>query len=338
MVTGIGSGTRAIASRSLSNADVAWRLSCRPMSSTRHNSKTIPIGWIGGECAPTAERYQQAINLQSRGRIVAAFADCREVADRVAGVCGGKLHRSFRSFCQHAELGAILCLEAGWLGVWGLDRISALSVPILVVNPLASPFTSAVIEGLANAERDGCALIPAMVWRMTPAMLRLRELLATRLGPIRRIDVELRCSITDHAAFIQAIDWCRTLLVFSGGELHWNGLTENGELRFRGTKRTPETPEVAVTIRVSASLDNASPPAFEAAIETERGHVCLQDEIDLRWTHEGVTTEETLDTDRPAEQVMLDLFLRRVVGGLVPAPSWGELLHVVNLWKQFERR
>ena len=32
------------------------------------------------------------------------------------------------------------------------------------------------------------------------------------------------------------------------------------------------------------------------------------------------------------EQVLLDLFLRRVVGGVVPVPSWADLQAACQLW------
>lgn len=311
----------------------------RLMSPARTSSKLIPIGWIGGagvsSQSSAINRFYEAVAKQSRGQVVALFADCREDADRMAGQCGGQLYRSLRSFCQHERLGAILCLEMGWFGDWGIEQIRQLGVPTLVGNPLGATFSHRVIERLAAEEREGCLLIPAATWRFTPATLRLRELLATRLGPLRQVVIRLRSASRNSPAVLQAIDWCRTLLVPSGGELHWQGQTVSRGYGFTGSGRSLTSPSVVVQIESASEPPRESEAAavcFEAQLEAERGEAIVRGDSRIEWSCGSDTQAESLESDRTAEQVMLDLFLRRVVGGLVPAPSWGDLQHVVALW------
>lgn len=253
----------------------------------------------------------------------------------MAGQCGGQLYRSLRSFCQHGRLRAILCLEMGWFGDWGIEQIRQLDVPTLVGNPLGAAFSHRSIERLAAEEREGCPLIPAATWRMTPATLRLRELLATRLGSLQQVVIRLRAASQNSQDVLQAMDWCRTLLVPSGRELHWQGRTASRGYGFTGSGRSPAVPSVVVQIESANEPPRESEAVavnFEAQLEAERGKAIVRGDSRIEWYCGGETQTESLDTDRTAEQVMLDLFLRRVVGGLVPAPSWGDLQHVLALW------
>lgn len=41
----------------------------------------------------------------------------------------------------------------------------------------------------------------------------------------------------------------------------------------------------------------------------------------ITWEHDGVQHRESLSSERPEIEVMLDHFCRRVVGGLIPVPN-----------------
>ncbi len=76
-----------------------------------------------------------------------------------------------------------------------------------------------------------------------------------------------------------------------------------------------------------------NPHPWSIRVQCERGEAHLAGETQILWQTASEKADEQLQSDRTAEQVLLDLFLRRVVGGVVPIPSWAELAEACRLWK-----
>ena len=175
-------------------------------------------------------------------------------------------------------------LESGWLREWAISLATSLQIPVLVSSPIDDDLPR-VASALMNQEAEGAMVVPGTLLRATPAALRLRELVATKLGPILDLKVELPAGTMHDAQVISVIDWCRWLLGSSVSQIE--------------------------------------------RLATASG---LVGESKITWRTELESAEESLETDRPAEQVLLDLFLRRVVGGVVPVPSWADLHAACQLW------
>ena len=150
---------------------------------------------------------------------------------------------------------------------------------------------------------------------------------------------------------IELIDWCRSLLNSTVSHAHRKSQPEGETLVMSLGRRSTSTPLVPAEIRLcspepSEGLNprEASPPPTtdvmfpHVRIHCQSGEAELLSETHLRWSTPTETGDETLDGDRPAEQVLLDLFLRRVVGGVVPVPSWAELAEACRLWQSVNQK
>jgi hypothetical protein len=68
-------------------------------------------------------------------------------------------------------------------------------------------------------------------------------------------------------------------------------------------------------------------------VQCQYGSASLEGTQRLMWQLENERFTESLSADRPAAEVMLDHFTRRVVGGLIPVPTladWCQAFQLVD--------
>jgi hypothetical protein len=85
---------------------------------------------------------------------------------------------------------------------------------------------------------------------------------------------------------------------------------------------------------VSAADRARSDAKYE--VECERGSATLSSADRITWSADSGPVDETLTSDRPDVEVMLDQFCRRVVGGLIPVADVGDLCRGANLLRVAE--
>ncbi len=73
---------------------------------------------------------------------------------------------------------------------------------------------------------------------------------------------------------------------------------------------------------------------FTATIQCERGTAKLRGTQEITWTHAEDQRTELLEGERDGMVVLLDLFCRRVMGGLVPIPTIDDLITSARLAKE----
>lgn len=300
--------------------------------------QTIPLGIVGGGSAWEA-RYRAAVLALTRGRVAAVFSPQPCDAEVLAQETDGQLFHSLRRLISHPGVKALLVLESGWSRDWAIELATARQLPVLVANPIDDALPR-VANSLANQEAEGAVIVPGTLLRATPATLRLRELIATKLGPIQSMDVELIGALESATSrTIEMIDWCRSMLNSTVSQVQRESRREGHVLIMSCRRRSTPSTSVQTEIRLTDSeLHEVSPTSTKAAfpqvhIQCERGNAQILSEIHIRWQTSTETSDETLDADRPPEQVLLDLFLRRVVGGVVPVPSWADLAEACRLWQ-----
>ena len=82
----------------------------------------------------------------------------------------------------------------------------------------------------------------------------------------------------------------------------------------------------------SVSAVSSQPEFPEIAIRCERGTARLNSETQLQWqTDSPEPVQETLTSERTKEEIMLDIFCRRVVGGLIPVADLNDILKPIQL-------
>jgi hypothetical protein len=96
---------------------------------------------------------------------------------------------------------------------------------------------------------------------------------------------------------------------------------------------TAKTPATSSTLSAGGS-DTSS--TLRASVECLHGTALLEGPQDVTWylaneDSPGERFVESLASDRPAVEVMLDHFCRRVVGGLIPVPTLDDLCRAFQL-------
>lgn len=289
----------------------------------------IPIGIVGGG-ADWAKRYWPAIAALKRGRVVAAYSSQLDEAELLGQALTAPRFLSLREMLRKTPLGALLILDTGATRDWAVQLAAERQIPAFVASPIDDGLPSRVTQ-LTEREVDGHSLIPGLTLRMTPASLRLRELIATRLGAVQKVRIELHSTSGPH--LISVIDWCRSIIGSVTSHIERATCDQLESWQLRCGRRSPLAPMVITEIVRSAT--GAHP--FEIRVQCERGDAHLTGETQIHWLTPTEKGEEQLQSDRTAEQVLLDLFLRRVVGGVVPIPSWAELAEACRLWEQVVR-
>lgn len=240
--------------------------------------------------------------------------------------------------CRH-DVKAVLVLDAGWQGLAPLEFAIEHERPAFV----SAPFDAGLgeLEQLhASASAAGLLLMPALPLRSTPAAARLRELTATQLGAVRRVTV----MVAGNAAFDNAlcgavIDWCAQVVQasrFKIGPTHADA-GHAAKIAIELQRSGPDRPPVVLEILCSEPAarrghgvpEQESAP-FEAVIECEAGHAELLGPDRLRWRSDAHEAEEHLSRERPATEIIIDYFARRVVGGLIPVPDLGDVLRALR--------
>ena len=307
-----------------------------PQATTR--DRTIPLGIVGG--GPLWEaRYRAAVLALTRGRVAAVFATQPGDAEALATETGGQLFHSLRKMIQQPGVKALLILESGWSREWAIELATARQMPVFVASPMDEALPR-VAHSLADQEAEGAVIMPGALLRATPTSLRLRELVATKLGPIQHMAVDLMGTAgAGDPIVIEVIDWCRSLLNSAAQQIHRTVQPEGEMLIISCGRRSSTTPLVRTEIRLPGRQLLETPPPSPATVfpqvhaQCEHGEADIRSETNIRWKTSSESGDESLEADRPAEQVLLDLFLRRVVGGVVPVPSWAELDEACRLWQ-----
>ena len=295
-----------------------------PRSTKR--DQTIPLGIVGGGSV-WETRFRAAISVLTRGKVTAVFSSLPCEARSIADETGAQVYFSLRRMLARSGVKALLVLESGWPREWAISLATSLQIPVLVSSPSDDDLPR-VASALMNQEAEGAMVVPGTLLRATPAALRLRELVATKLGPILDLKIELPAGTMHDAQVISVIDWCRWLLGASVSQIERQTTASGPLLVMCCGRRLPTSTPVRTEICCHATSEQ---PVI--VVRCQKGEAQLVGESKITWRTELESADESLDADRPAEQVLLDLFLRRVVGGVVPVPSWADLHAACQLWQ-----
>lgn len=299
----------------------------------------LRIGVIGlGES--WQQRYRPALRaLRDRFELRAVYSPVGLLADKAARRSRVPACRSFQELVRRTDVDAVLVLACDWLG----------PLPILAAAQAGKAVYSAVnldvsLEQAAGfreqLDRSGVAFMAELARRHAPATVRLKELIATRLGPAqllfchhrarrsnklgRRPDRSRRSSSTHRLT--ELVDWCcyvvgqspRTVL---GVTHRAPGCADRDDYRMLsldfskncqpgsgpvanvscGSYLTAQWPE-AISFRPPAHLQ----------VCCERGVAFLDLPSGLVWFDDAGRHMECLDSERPLGERLLMQFHRAV--------------------------
>ena len=273
---------------------------------------------------------------------VRAFCDpvahrAAEVAHRwPARTCDG-----FRALAESDDIDVVMLLSAKWYGA--LPILAACEAGKAIYCAAALDLETHAAEELRQRVRDaGVAFMAEFPCRLAPATLRLKELMATRLGRPRLLFCNRRHTAhgnhtasytSDMRQLIEMVDWCRDVVgeeassvvgaahasSAAGCELPQDGpskdyLVMTLDFSPRGELGTGAVAQIACGSYVAPKWHEAAAFRRPADLQVvcQRGIAFLDLPHTVVWFDEAGQHSELLDHDRPVGEQLLLHFHRQV--------------------------
>src|SRR5205085_12371797 len=116
-----------------------------------------------------------------RLRVRAVYAAVTEQAEAAAVELGGEAAQGVLTLLDRPQLRGVLLLEQAWYTGVAARFACERGKPVYLARPFAeSPMTLRDLH--RRAVEQGISIVPELPLRYSPATMRLRELMATRLG------------------------------------------------------------------------------------------------------------------------------------------------------------
>jgi predicted dehydrogenase len=304
------------------------------------------------------DRYRPALlTLRHRLRVRSVYTPVITHAEQVALDLGCDVAPGLMALMKRDDVRALLVLDTAWYAGVPAQLACLVGKPAYLAGPLFHRVPVAD-HLLLRAAQTGVTLMPDFAHRYTPATSRLRELIATRLGRPLSIAVDLPLPANPaegnrslptgaREALAATIDWCTNLVgtppaavrgaMERGAVPATNGCLREIHVAFR---RPAAGGEAAIaTIRLEDRAPTLEQPTgldapsigLRACVRCAKGTAWLESPQQVTWESAGEKACESLAADRPAVEVMLDHFARRVVGGLIPVPTLEDLCRAFQL-------
>ncbi len=304
----------------------------------------LAVGLIG--LGSTWElHYREAVRRLSSKLCVRAVCDAVHV--RAAAVASEFRAATFSSpwqLSQRRDIKAWLILDPGWFGIYPAELAVWCGRPALFANCFSAD-PQRLSELFVSASERGESLLAEFPNRFAPATTRIRELLATKLGPVRRIEIDLAVPASAQsdllpwlsearAYWIGLLDWCACLVGRPVSEVEWTIDTPPAGLRLLFPPETGEAPACSPTATIRlASFAGDQTVRHRRRIECERGVVTTDNPNRIVWQTETEQADESLTQERSPFEIILDQFCRRALGGLVPVPTLTDAVRGLAMWR-----
>lgn len=307
----------------------------------------LRVGLIGlGEAWET--RHRPALRaLADRFEVRAICDQVSHRAEQAAREFGATAMDGFRVICCREDVDAILILGEQWYGPLPIFAACDAGKAIYLGATIQLGLDEAV-RLKQRVEQSGVAFMAEFPRRQSPATLRLKELIATRLGQPRLLFCHRRTPVqekptqkgtglpkpNDNRDLMELIDWCRYVVGREPtsvlGLLH--SITPDGpesdykmmSLDFSG----PSPPGTGVIAQISSGYYIPScweeavafrPPAA-LQVACENGIAFIDLPSSLIWFDRAGRHHESLESERPVGEQLLSHFYRAVTS-LVSNPS-----------------
>lgn len=277
--------------------------------------------------------------LSDRFEVRAISCEVSHLAELAARDFQAAQVTGFRALCARPDIDAVLILAPEWYG--SLPILAACehgkSIYCSAALDIDSPVDAANVR--SRIDESGVAFMAEFPRRLAPATVRLKELIATRLGPPRLLFCHRRSPVDPPSIhrrpprtcpsmrreMIEQVDWCRyvagaepTSVV---GVRHSSVGGEGDDYRMLNLDFSPPGAlGQGATAQISCGryLPGAWPEAATfrppAALQVccERGVAFIDLPATLIWFDEAGRHMESLDTERPVGERLLMQFYRAV--------------------------
>jgi predicted dehydrogenase len=299
----------------------------------------IRVGLIGlGDAWETRHRAA-LLGMVDRFEVRAVYAEVAQRAQQVAREFGAEAVDGFRAVATRSDVDAVLLLSASWYG----------DLPILAACDAGKAVycASSWNVDLENAqkvrhrvERSGIAFMFEFPRRHAPATVRLKELIATRLGTPRLLFCHVRQPLPRAApvphngrgvqdvarTLMESVDWCQ-YVVGNPATSVWcvrhasQSQADRCDYQMLSVDFSPlQSPGSGPLAQISCgrympadwheAITFRPPAALQVACENGIAFVDLP--ATLIWFDEAGRHMESLDSERPVGEQLLTQFYRGV--------------------------
>lgn len=299
----------------------------------------LRVGLIGlGENWLTRHR-PALLAMSDRFEVKAICCEIARKADQVARDFNAMPMDGFRAMVEREDIDAVLALSPDWVGA--LPMVAACESGKAVFSAGALDIAAEQLDQVRRRiENSGVAFMAELPRRFAPATIRLKELIATRLGAPRlmfcheRLPAEAQsnrlrrgqyCPLT-WRHLMELVDWCGYLVGRPPGSVlsalheqhaaHRDAWYQMVNLEF-----PPEAeglPPVMAQMSVGHYVPDRWPDALAyrrpASIQIccDRGMAFVDLPSNVVWFDDSGPHSESLESERPVGERMLDQFHRAV--------------------------
>lgn len=291
------------------------------------------------------QRHRPALRaLGDRFEVTAVCEQIAMRAEHAARDFGAQAVDGFRALAQRPDVDAVLMLAPQWYGYLPILAACDAGKAVYCATSLEIDLEEAR-RVKQRVEEAGIAFMSEFSRRQSPATLRLKELIATRLGEPRLLFCHMRRPAEDVPSglgrpgatsptgdLIELVDWCcyvvgkrptSVLGMKHAGrddtdDYQWMNL----DFSQTGSSGDGPTAQISCGRYMPATWQEAvayRPPAA-LQVACERGIAFVDLPTTLVWFDEAGRHQESLDSERPVGEQLLSQF-HRAVTSLVHIPS-----------------
>jgi predicted dehydrogenase len=298
----------------------------------------LRIGVIG-QGRDWQSRYLPALrSMRDRFQVVGVYNSVAVLADSVARELDAARFDSFRAVMESPSLDAVLVLEDDWYQMMPLFAACDYGKAVFCGAELPlDPSTANRIRG--QIQSSGIAFMTEFPRRFAPATLRLKELIATRLGRPRLLfchrrlaceSKELRVARSletrSQRELFELVDWCNYIV---GDDPSWVQAIRHASNQQENTSDyqifslgfgSPDKDPQAILAQISCgayipevwheAIAYRPPAAIQVCCE--KGLAFIDLPTTLVWFDDAGRHQETLDTELSVGQQMLSQFHRAI--------------------------
>lgn len=303
----------------------------------------VRIGLVGlGDQWET--RHAKALRaLSDQFEVQAVCCEVFVKAEQVAKEFDCVAIHSFRSLIQREDVDAILYLSPQWYG--SLPILEACEHGKAVYSSAALDVTPGqALDLRTRIEASGIAYLAELPRRHSPATIRLKELIATRLGKPHLLFCHERMPAESQADWrrrgphcplvwrnlMELVDWCRYIVaddpVSVSSSIHDRHDSKKDIFYQTVNLEFPRTEGLETKPMAQLSIGHYIPGSWEDALSFRRPpsiQVCCENGMafidlpsNLVWFDDAGQHNESLETERAVGEQMLDRFYRAVTSFL----------------------